>query len=205
MKRRAQEAAQGVLDLLAGKERRGLAASIMLMKIVAVVTFVTLLMTIFSIRANLHIEEAALTDPSLPLLQAISYSSVDLSDECVGVNTAGAMSASGCPPQRVYYLLTLAAAASQEEVEVCGGTCNVKEIVGNRLKFYKTDLKEEFGFSLKNATREVVFETGNTPEVVSASGKTITEVKAKEYLIPLPLVNNSASSAYALLTEVTTK
>lgn len=167
----------------------------MVMQLVAVAAFMTIMLTVFSIKANFHIQEGLLTDASLPLLQSVTYSSVDLATECKG--------ATNCEAIRVYDLLALSAASSNAEVTVCGGTCNVTQIVETRMDYYQADLGY-FGVSLKNSTRDVIFESGNTPHILGEAGKEITEVKATEYLIPLPLNGNNPEVAYCLLTKVKT-
>lgn len=176
---------------------RGLATEIMLMQTVAVITFVALMLTVFSIKGNLTLAEGLLTDPSLPLLQSVSYSTVDYESECSGV-------AGDCDLIHVYDLLSMAGASSNEEIEVCGGTCNVTSIVSDRLSDYETDITRRFGLSLKNATRDVVFEMGSTPSKLSEQGFEIKKVEAVEYLIPLPPDSGDTLAVYCLLTQVET-
>jgi len=172
---------------------KGLSSELFLFQLVALMSFIIMMLTVFSIKANLHLQEELLTDPSLPLLQSISYASVDLTEECSGTTD--------CKDLRVYDFLALSAAGSKKVVEVCGGTCDVSSIIESRLDNYATDLGD-FGFFLKDLDREVIFEVGRTPTEVGKTGKTITEVKATEYLIPLPMEQGEAQAAYCLLMEV---
>ena len=167
-----------------------------LMGLVTAAALIVMLFLFFSIKGKLTVMELLSRDPSLPLLLSITSSSVDLGSECSSIS-------GGCDAQSVYDLLSLSSVSSNEVIDVCGGTCNVTKIVEDRLRYYNEDIGETFGFILKNSTKGNVFEVGRTPRIMEERGKEVMEVRALEYLIPMPPdEHGNVDVSYAIMMEV---
>lgn len=180
------------------------AYSLTVLKLTMILTFLTLMVTIYSIKLNISLSEEILIDPSIPLLQSISYSTVDLESEQDADGNRLCVGASNCKEVKVYELMGLAAAANSAEVNICGGLCNVELIVSSRLSKFETEFGG-LGLVLRNETRETVFETGRTPSKVEEEGGRIRGISATQYVLPLPTKEGKAKSAYFILTEVETE
>lgn len=150
----------------------------------------------FTMTTTLHLVEQTMSDPALPFLQSLSYSTT-------GVQCGGKW-------VRIYDMLSAAAAGNSKTVVACGEPLNLEEKVGLQLKNLAqiSNLCFDYGVAGadgKDMTAIKKLTTGgdsyaDCKAALESRGKSVKSTTRASYLFPLP--PDKGLIAKQLLTKV---
>lgn len=128
----------------------------------------------FTMTVTLHMVEETMSDPAMPFLQSLSYSTTKV--QCEGKWV------------RIYDLLSAAVASKSKDVVACGNNLNLKTEVERQLKNLEKISNFCFDYGMADSENKeldiVKFE--KCAETISASGKSEKSRTHASYLFPLP-------------------
>ncbi len=136
----------------------------------------------FTMAITLHMVEETMSDPAMPFLQSLSYSTTSV--DCDGKWV------------RIYDLLSAAVAGDSKQVVACGETLDLKDEVERQLKNLEKISNFCFDYELAGAdgkTMTVInkLTTGgddyaDCKAAIASQGKSVKSITHASYLFPLP-------------------